>query len=124
MDGKFEFTVIPIYSSFGVLGQHNFAIPPLDNFAFEKMLTAAANKPSVSLARLDQAVAPFILGITSLSYAPQSQSSTGTPSHLLISFLFLFWSPIHFGYITLFHPCTVYITVGYCPQPCESAAFG
>ena len=90
MDGKFEFTVIPIYSSFGVLGQHNFAIPPLDNFAFEKMLTAAANKPSVSLARLDQAVAPFILGITSLSYAPQSQSSTGTPSHLLISFLFLF----------------------------------
>ena len=90
MDGKFEFAEIPIYSSFGVLGQHILASPPLDNFAFEKMFTAAAHKPSVGLARLDQAVAPFILGITSLSYALQSQSSTGTPSHLSINFVFLF----------------------------------
>jgi len=90
MDGKFKFTEITIYSSFGVLSQHILASPPLDKCAFKKMFTAVANKPSVSLARLDQAVAPFILGITSLSYEPQSQSSTGTPSHLPISFIFLF----------------------------------
>jgi hypothetical protein len=52
------------------------------------------------------------LDITSLSYEPQSQSFTGTPSHLRISFIFLFWSPIHFGYITLFHICAVHIIVG------------
>jgi len=89
MDSKFEFTEIPIYSSFGVLSQYIFASPPLDTCAFEKIFTAVANKPSVSLARLDQAVAPFILGITSLSYEPQSQSSTGTPSHLPISCIFV-----------------------------------
>jgi hypothetical protein len=90
LDGKCEFIEIPTYSPFGVLSQHILASPPLDTCAFEKMFTAVANKPSVSLARLDQAVAPFILGSTSLSYAPQSQSSTGTPSHLPISFVFWF----------------------------------
>jgi hypothetical protein len=38
MDGKFEFTEIPVYSSFGLLSQHNLASPPLDTRAFEKSL--------------------------------------------------------------------------------------
>jgi hypothetical protein len=103
---------IPMSLSFRALGEHILTSPPLDIYAFEKALTAAANKPSVNLARWDQAVAPFISGITSLSYAPQSQSSTGTPSQLPIGFVFLFSSLTHFGYITLFGPCAVHIIEG------------
>lgn len=60
-----------------------------DRYALEKTFTAVAYKPSGSLARFDQAVAPFILGITSLSNAPHNRSITGTPSHLPIN-LYIF----------------------------------
>lgn len=60
-----------------------------DRYAFEKTFTAVAKKPSGSLASFDQAVAPFILGITSLSMRLRTDQLPVPPSHLPIN-LYIF----------------------------------